>query len=773
MLLHKPLRSALRHSHFRPISINLQPTPASEPPSPPLSSTPDALLVEKAISILKRHHPSSLDSLVPHFTPQSAAYLLLQSQNNQTLILKFLNWARDFPFFENLQCKCIAIHILTRFKLYKTAQSLAKGVALHFPDDEKGNLVFECLRKSYQLCNSSSAVFDLMVKSYSNLKMLDTALNMINLAKSHGFMPSVLSYNSVLDAIIRVAANGYVELAQNLYLDMIKCGISPNVFTYNILIRGFCGNKKLSKGLEFFKEMERKGCVPNVVTYNTLIDAYCKLGNVDEAFRLIKLMWEKNLEPNVITFNVIINGLCRDGRMKETGEVFEEMKRNGLLPDEITYNTLINGFCKDGNFHQALVVHGEMVRNGLSPNVVTYTALINSMCKARNLHRAMEFFDQMHSRGLSPNDRTYTTLIDGFCQQGFVDEAYRVLNEMIGRGFSPSSVTYNAFVNGHCLLGRIEDALRVIQDMIVKGVQPDVVTYSTIVSGYCRDFDLDKAFRMKEEMIKKGILPDSITYSSLIQGLCGQRRLTEACELFEEMWRKGLQPDKFTYTTLINAYCVEDDVSSAVQLHDAMIKRGLFPDVVTYSVLINGLNKQARSKEAKRLLFKLFYEQPVPHNVTYDFLIESCSSIEFQSAIALIKGFCMKGLMIEADRVVEMMLERNHKPNETIYNILIHGHCRGGNLNKAIDLYGEMVHHGLIPHAVTVIALIKEVHRAGMSEELNQIINNTLRSCKVTDGELAKVLVEVNHKEGNMDAVFKILTEMAKDGLLPNNVRTT
>lgn len=57
-------------------------------------------------------------------------------------------------------------------------------------------------------------------------------------------MPNLLSYNFVLNAIIRVAANGYVELAQKLYHDMIKYGVLPNVFAYNILIRGFCGNKK-------------------------------------------------------------------------------------------------------------------------------------------------------------------------------------------------------------------------------------------------------------------------------------------------------------------------------------------------------------------------------------------------------------------------------------------------------------------------------------------------------------------------------------------------
>ncbi|MDD0148607.1 hypothetical protein PSY31_23240, partial [Shigella flexneri] len=86
----------------------------------------------------------------------------------------------------------------------------------------------------------------------------------------------------------------------------------------------------------------------------------------------------------------------------------------------------------------------------------------------------------------------------------------------------------------------------------------------------------------------------------------------EACELFKEMCGLGLLPDKCTYTALINAYCAENDTGNAISLHDEMINKGFLPDVVTYNVLINGLSRQARSKEANRLLFKLFYDQSVP-----------------------------------------------------------------------------------------------------------------------------------------------------------------
>ncbi|WCJ33758.1 Tetratricopeptide repeat (TPR)-like superfamily protein [Euphorbia peplus] len=740
------------------------PLPKPQIPHSILSpSSSDILLAAKALTIL-RSHPYHLNTISSDFTPEATSCLLLKSQQDKALTLTLVNWAKPHHFFNPLN-KCLALHILTKFKLFKCAQALAQDLAVQTPDDS-GSFVFQCLKDTYHMCDSSSAVFDLVVKSYSHLNFTDKALNIVNLAKVDGFMPGVLSYNAIIDSLIRCRKP--TRLAEQVYKEMIANGISLNVFSYNIFIRGFCAAGNLDMGLKFFNEMEKNGCSPNVVTYNTVLDGYCKLKRVDDAFALLKGMVLKGLEPNLITFNVVINGLCREGRMKESSEIVAEMNRRGYVPDEVTYNTLVNGHCKEGKFHEALVLHSEMVSNGLTPNVMTYTSLINGMCQAGNMNRAVQFFDQMHVRGLYPNARTYTTLINGFARKGFLDEAYRVLNEMTSSGFVPSIVTYNALINGHCVLGRMDEAIGLLQDMVGKGLGPDVYSYSTIISGFSRNRELGKAFQMKSEMVEKGISPDLVTYSTLIQGLCEEGSLTEACELFQEMMNRRLQPDEFIYTTLIHAYCKEGNLVKALQLHDEMIEKGHLPDAVTYSVLINGLDKQARTKEAKRLLLKLFYDESIPSEITYSTLIENSCNIEFKGVLALMKGFCMKGLMDEADRVFESVIKKNHSPNEDVYNVIIHGHCRGGNVHKAYGLYKEMVRCGFTPHTLTILALVKALYTQGMNEQLNEVIGNILRSCKLSYAELSKVQVEINQREGNMDGVFRVLAEMAKDGIIPS-----
>ena len=224
------------------------------------TSSRNFFLAEKAITYLQLY-PDQLSSLLPEFNPESSCFLLLKSQFDKTLTLKFLDWALESSNSRILdpRSKCYALHILTKFKLFKSALSLAQELAREVSDDDmSGRLLFDYLKQSFHSFNSNSSdVFDLMVKSYSYLNMVDKALNTLRFAKLDGFMPGVLSYNSILHALVRTnpSIDSSLKLAVKLFDEMRQVGISPNVFTYNILIRGFSGAGHLDKAVNLFLEI--------------------------------------------------------------------------------------------------------------------------------------------------------------------------------------------------------------------------------------------------------------------------------------------------------------------------------------------------------------------------------------------------------------------------------------------------------------------------------------------------------------------------------------
>jgi leucine-rich PPR motif-containing protein len=54
---------------------------------------------------------------------------------------------------------------------------------------------------------------------------------------------------------------------------MPEFGCTPNVVSYNILLKGFCNEKRAEEALELLRRMasdQGRSCPPDVVSYNTV-----------------------------------------------------------------------------------------------------------------------------------------------------------------------------------------------------------------------------------------------------------------------------------------------------------------------------------------------------------------------------------------------------------------------------------------------------------------------------------------------------------------------
>ena len=53
--------------------------------------------------------------------------------------------------------------------------------------------------------------------------------------------------------------------------------------------------------------------------------------------------------------------------------------------------------------------------------------------------------------------------------------------------------------------------------------------------------------------------------------------------------------------------------------------------------------------------------------------------------------------------------------------------------------------------------------------EADNAIQDLLTCCPLADAEASKALIDLNRKEGNVDALIDVLCGMARDGLLPSS----
>ncbi|XP_016168078.1 pentatricopeptide repeat-containing protein At5g16640, mitochondrial-like [Arachis ipaensis] len=186
--------------------------------------------------------------------------------------------------------------------------------------------------------------------------LLDDALDLYFNMLDRGISPDVVTYTSLIYGFCHV---GQWKEARLLLNEIVVKDIGLDVYTFNIIIDALCKEKMLlqahilcdvmilrvdeAKNL-FYMVIER-GVVPDVWSYNILIKGYCKINKVDEAKNLMKDMFRKNIVPNIVTYNSLVDGLCKAGRISSVREIVNKMHYCGQpFSDVNTYNILMMQF---------------------------------------------------------------------------------------------------------------------------------------------------------------------------------------------------------------------------------------------------------------------------------------------------------------------------------------------------------------------------------------------------------------------------------------------
>ncbi|KAF1899756.1 hypothetical protein Lal_00019887 [Lupinus albus] len=320
-------------------------------------------------------------------------------------------------------------------------------------------------------------------------------------SRVHEFaIPDACTFNIMINAC---CLRGELDNAYEVFDEMRKRNVRPNVVTYGTLINGLCKNSRLREALKLKEEMERVlKLKPNVLLYTTLIKGVCEVGKFGLAFRLKDEMVRNNVKLDAAVYNTIIAALFKGGRKEEGLGVLKEMKKSGCEADIVTYNVLIVEFCREENFEKAFKVLDKMEVVNVKADVVSYNVIIGGMCKVGKWSEANDLFQDMARRGCAPDVVTYRTLFDGLCDSMQFREAAFVLDEMMFKGFVPLSTALSKFVRGLCKHGDFNFELLVT---VLSGLGRGNFLYEDIweivVSRVCKPGKLLEPFEILDTLV--------------------------------------------------------------------------------------------------------------------------------------------------------------------------------------------------------------------------------------------------------------------------------
>ncbi|XP_024024259.1 pentatricopeptide repeat-containing protein At5g57250, mitochondrial isoform X1 [Morus notabilis] len=539
----------------------------------------------------------------------------------------------------------------------------------------------------------------------------------------------------------------YKEAEQFMKTHMVKSSDFWNTRLWDTLIRGFCTDKKdPEKALIVLKEYQKiRGIIlPSSFTLCSLIHGFSSKGDMSRAIEVLELMSEVQYPFDNFVCSSVLAGFCQIGRPEFAVRFFENaVSSEALKPNVVTYTALVGALCKLGRVNEVHDLVFRMEKEGVECDAVFFSSWICGYISEGLLTEVFQRNRHMVKKGISPDIVSYTVLVDGFAKLGDVEKAVGFLEKMRNGGLGPNLVTFTAIMLGFCRKGKLDEAFKVLKMVEDLGIEVDEFMYATLIDGCCMKGDFDCVFDLLDEMEKRGISPSIVTYNIVINGLCKFGRMAEAEEV-----SKGVIGDTITYSTLLHGYGKEENITGILETKKRLEEAGVHMDVVMCNILIKALFMVGAFEDAYMLYKGMPEKNLSPDSVT---------------CCTMIHGYCKVGRIDEALEIFNEFRSTTISA-VAVYDCLIRGLCNKGMADLAIDVFIELNEKDFPLDLGVYMMLIKLV----MEEKGAPGISNLLLTLDNTKPEVYDILcnkaISFLCKRRHPSAAFEVLMVMQAKG---------
>ncbi|CAD8078724.1 unnamed protein product [Paramecium sonneborni] len=522
--------------------------------------------------------------------------------------------------------------------------------------------------------------------------------------------PSDIFFNKLIDYAFR---KSQVQMAEYLLIFMRdQAKIQPTIVTINTMIDQYFKNNQKEKAWKTFENLKLTQTKPDNFTYTTLINGLKNSDNMDLrlAFSLFDEYKQSN-QPDQIIYNCLLDACINAGDLNRGFQLLNEMKQSQTIQlDEITYNTLIKGCGRKKRLNEAINLFEEMKQIGIKPNRISFNSLLDSCVKCNKMNIAWRYFEEMRKQyGIFPDNFTYSILVNGIkTNHSNRDELLRaisLLEQIQETGqFKPDEILYNSLIDACVKFNEIQKGMELFKEMITKQIEPSSVTYGILIKAYGKMNDLIGAFRMFEEMKQKKIPINDVTYGCLVDACVRNDRLDQALQFIDQMKSQNLPINTVLYTTIIKGFCKLNQTEDAMKYFNLMKQSSkTYPNLITYNSLLDGLVKNGLLNQAD----KLFQE-----------LVESTIKPDLITFSTLLKGHCRRGNMKRLNETVQTMITFQITPDESLLQLILESCLNQQQFYNGVQIYNQFCHQ--IPQSIQLLLITIRLH--SQDKQLLQVI---------------------------------------------------
>ncbi|XP_019448707.1 PREDICTED: pentatricopeptide repeat-containing protein At2g27800, mitochondrial-like isoform X2 [Lupinus angustifolius] len=297
----------------------------------------------------------AISQIPPRFTPEEL-FNVLTHQNDPLVCLELFHWASQQPRFRHdVSTYHVTIKKLGAAKMYQEMDDIVNQV-LAVPSV------------------GSEPMYNTIIYYFTEVRKLTRAVNIFKHMKSSRSLnckPSIRTYHILFSALLSRGNNTYINYVymgpiRSLFRQMVNDGIEPDIFSLNLMIKGYVLSLHVNDALRIFHQM----------------------GGVYDC------------KPNTFTYDYLIHGLCAQGRTNNAKELCHEMKTKGFIPSSKSYNSLVSALALGGEVDEAVNYLWKMIEKQRSTDFITYRTVLDEICRRGRVQEAMKLLQELQEKDL-------------------------------------------------------------------------------------------------------------------------------------------------------------------------------------------------------------------------------------------------------------------------------------------------------------------------------------------------------------------------------------
>ncbi|XVE92677.1 hypothetical protein REPUB_Repub01dG0120300 [Reevesia pubescens] len=447
--------------------------------------------------------------------------------------------------------------------------------------------------------------------------------------------------------------------AVGLFARLHREGHVLNPFVFTSILKVLVGMECAEFGWNLHACIYKLGHESNAFVGTALIDAYSVYGCVDFA----REVFDRIRCKDMVTWTGMIACYAENNFFNEALEVFSRMRLVGFKPNNFTFSGVFKACIGLEEFEVAKAVHGCVLKTRYELDIYVGVALLELYDKCGNIDNVHQVFEEIPKRDVIP----WSFLISRFAQSDQSEEALNLFCRMRQAFVVPNQFTFASALQACATMGDLDLGKQMHSLVLKVCLDVDVFVSNALMDVYAKCGRIGDSMELFEKSLNK----NEVSWNTMIVGYihCGDAE--KALVLFSEMLENRVQATEVTYSSVLRASASLTALEVGTQIHTLIVKTNYAENTVVHNALIDMYAKCGRIKDA-RLVFHMMNERD---EVSWN---------------AMITGYSMHGLGMEALKIFQMMQDKGYKPNTLTFVGVLSACSNSGLLDQGQAYFTSM-----------------------------------------------------------------------------------